>query len=50
MLRGAFERGLVLLPAGESVIRVSPPLVIERSDIDAGIGIIGRVLEEINGG
>lgn len=45
ILRHAFERGLVLLPAGESVIRASPPLIIEEEDIDAGIDILDRVME-----
>ncbi len=50
VLRRAFELGLVLLPAGESVIRASPPLVIEEEDIDAGVAILDRALEDVNGG
>lgn len=46
ILRHAFERGLVLLPAGESVIRFSPPLIVDEEDIDVGIDILDRVMKE----
>lgn len=39
VLNEAFERGLVLLPAGESVIRFCPPLIISDGEIDAGLAI-----------
>jgi 4-aminobutyrate aminotransferase len=45
ILRHAFERGLVLLPAGESVIRFSPPLIVDEEDIDTGVDILDRVME-----
>ncbi|MDD1665234.1 MAG: acetyl ornithine aminotransferase family protein [Methanomicrobiales archaeon] len=45
VLTRAFEAGLTLLPAGESVIRFCPPLVIGREDIDTGLGILDRALE-----
>jgi 4-aminobutyrate aminotransferase len=38
----AFERGLLLLGCGSSVIRVAPPLCITKSEIDDGL----KVLEE----
>ncbi|NYT21114.1 MAG: acetyl ornithine aminotransferase family protein [Methanomicrobiales archaeon] len=47
VLRAAFEQGLTLLPAGESVIRFCPPLVIQKQDIDTGIGILDQVLEAL---
>jgi 4-aminobutyrate aminotransferase len=40
----AFGKGLSLLPASESVIRIAPPLIMERQDIDAGLEILGEVL------
>ncbi|MCE5337576.1 MAG: acetyl ornithine aminotransferase family protein [Methanomicrobiaceae archaeon] len=46
ILRHAFERGLVLLPAGESVIRFCPPLIVDEEDIDVGIDILDRVMKE----
>jgi hypothetical protein len=45
ILRKAFENGLALLPAGESTIRVCPPLTIEKEDIDTGLGIIADSIE-----
>ena len=45
ILQAAFEQGLTLLPAGESVIRFCPPLTIEQGDIDTGI----RILDEAMG-
>jgi 4-aminobutyrate aminotransferase-like enzyme len=40
----AFGKGLSLLPASESVIRIAPPLIMERQDVDAGLEILGEVL------
>ncbi|MDD2473607.1 MAG: acetyl ornithine aminotransferase family protein [Methanoculleus sp.] len=45
VLRHAFEHGLVLLPAGESTIRFSPPLTIDEEEIDIGMDILDRVME-----
>ncbi len=45
IVKSAFESGLVLLPAGQSVIRFSPPLVIEEKDIDTGLGILEKAIE-----
>jgi len=46
ILRHAFERGLVLLPAGESVIKFCPPLIMNEEDIDVGIDVLDRVMKE----
>jgi 4-aminobutyrate aminotransferase len=50
VIRSAFAHGLVLLPAGESVIRFCPPLVMPREEIDAALGILETVLAECCGG
>ncbi len=42
IVKDAFENGLSLLPAGESSIRVAPPLIIGEDDIDSGLGIIQK--------
>jgi len=36
----AFERGLLLLGCGQSVIRISPPLCITREEVDEGLYIL----------
>jgi 4-aminobutyrate aminotransferase len=47
ILNRAFEAGLALLPAGESVIRFCPPLTIGKEDIDTGLGILDRSMEDV---
>jgi acetylornithine/N-succinyldiaminopimelate aminotransferase len=41
------EKGLVLISAGSNVIRFVPPLIVEKEHIDAMIGILDQVLNEI---
>jgi 4-aminobutyrate aminotransferase len=45
ILNAAFRHGLTLLPAGESVIRFCPPLIIQKDDIDTGMEILDQALE-----
>ena len=42
-----FEKGILLLPAGENCIRFCPPLIISKDEIDIGIEIFEEVLKEI---
>jgi acetylornithine/N-succinyldiaminopimelate aminotransferase len=42
------EKGLLLLGAGENVIRFVPPLIIKERDIDNCIAILNEVLENFN--
>ena len=35
----AFERGLILLSCGKSIVRVAPPLSISQAEIDEGLAI-----------
>ena len=39
-----FENGLLLLPAGQKVMRVIPPLTIKEEEIHEGIEIMNEVL------
>jgi 4-aminobutyrate aminotransferase-like enzyme len=48
-LRFAFERGLTLLPAGESVIRFCPPLTINKQEIDTGLRLLDGALSAMEG-
>jgi acetylornithine/N-succinyldiaminopimelate aminotransferase len=41
----AQEAGLLLVPAGEDVIRLVPPLIIEREHVDEAVGILRHALE-----
>ncbi|MBU2610824.1 MAG: acetyl ornithine aminotransferase family protein [Chloroflexi bacterium] len=40
----AFERGLILLGCGKSVIRLSPPLSVSKSEIDEGLTILEEAI------
>ncbi|MDP3104633.1 MAG: aspartate aminotransferase family protein [Candidatus Methanoperedens sp.] len=47
IVRKALDGGLILLPAGDSVIRFVPPLIISRTEIDRGLEIFERALKGI---
>ena len=34
------EHGVIALPAGPTVLRLLPPLVISREEIDLGVGAV----------
>jgi 4-aminobutyrate aminotransferase len=40
----AFERGLILLSCGKSVVRIAPALSISKSEIDEGLKIFEEAL------
>jgi len=41
------KRGLIALVAGESVLRLLPPLVVTKADCDKAVKIIDKALEEL---
>lgn len=45
-LHALMDRGVLALPAGLNVLRLLPPLVIEKSDLDVVAEAIGQVLQE----
>jgi len=46
-LHKAFHNGLLLLPGGESTIRVIPPLIITKEDFETGLEILRATLKEL---
>ncbi|MDI6884045.1 MAG: acetyl ornithine aminotransferase family protein [Hadesarchaea archaeon] len=46
----AFKRGLVLLGAGASSLRLAPPLVLTKEQADVGLEIFGEALEKVERG
>lgn len=46
VVSAALENGLILMTAGNNVIRFVPPLIIEEKDVDKMIGILKEVLDE----
>src|SRR5918999_953527 len=47
LVQRAFRRGLLLLGAGKSSVRLSPPLVIDEQDLDVALGMIDGLLGEL---
>ena len=45
-LAALMERGVLALPAGLNVLRLLPPLVIEKRDLDVVVDQIEAVLQE----
>lgn len=43
-----FERGLLVLPAGESVIRFMPPLIVGKEHIETAVDILKDVLRSLS--
>jgi 4-aminobutyrate aminotransferase len=46
LVERAFQRGLLLLGAGRSTLRLAPPLVIDEYDVDTALTIIDQCLAE----
>ena len=44
VIMGALERGVLFLDAGRNVVRMLPPLVIDRGEIDRAIMVLDEVL------
>ena len=42
----AREKGLLVLTAGDNVMRILPPLVAGKAEIDEAVGILGKVASE----
>ena len=48
LVLGAFQRGLLLLGAGKSTLRLAPPLVVDEQDVDTALAIIDGLLSELD--
>jgi len=48
MTKALFKRGLVVLPAGRSLIRLVPPLTINEDELTVGLNILEDVVREQN--
>lgn len=49
VVMAAFRRGLLVLAAGQNVIRISPPLVLTRAQADIAVRILGESFAEVTG-
>ena len=45
--QAAFQRGLLLLGCGRSVIRLAPPLIIDEQDVEIALNILDESLEAL---
>ncbi|HEU5170203.1 MAG TPA: acetyl ornithine aminotransferase family protein [Gemmatimonadales bacterium] len=44
----AFRKGLLLLGAGKSALRLAPPLVLDEYDVDTGLQMLDECLEAVS--
>ena len=42
------EKGLLTVPASDNIVRLTPPLIITKDDVDQAMEIINNVIKEIN--
>lgn len=47
IVQKAFQKGLLLLGCGENMIRLAPPLVVDKEDADKALTILDEVLTDI---
>ena len=40
------DRGLLILTAGEKILRMTPPLIVDESDADRAVAIVGDALRQ----
>ncbi len=43
------DHGVIALPAGPTVLRLLPPLVITEEEIEFGVGAIAHAIRDLNG-
>ena len=48
LVEAARQKGLIILTAGENVIRLLPPLTISREEIQQGIAVLKEVFSELD--
>jgi 4-aminobutyrate aminotransferase len=47
IVQRAFKKGLLLLGCGENIIRLAPPLIVDKEDADLALNILEEVLTEV---
>lgn len=46
-VRAALSRGLIVFRGGRSTIRVAPPLIISKRELELGLDLLGQALNEV---
>jgi 4-aminobutyrate aminotransferase-like enzyme len=49
IIQRCFRKGLLLLGAGQNVIRIVPPLMVTRKEADVALDILDGVLSDVEG-
>jgi acetylornithine aminotransferase len=49
LLEAARQRGLVVINAGENVLRLTPPLIVSPAEIDQALVVLGECLGSLAG-
>jgi acetylornithine/succinyldiaminopimelate/putrescine aminotransferase len=44
IVQGCRDRGLLVLTAGDQILRMTPPLVIDEADVDRALAILEAAL------
>ena len=42
-----FQRGLLVLEAGDDVVRMSPPLIVDSDEVDTAVRILGEAVDAV---
>lgn len=50
VVKGCFQRGLIVLGCGDKAVRLCPPLVVSREEADVAVQILEEVLTEVTQG
>ncbi|HET9728703.1 MAG TPA: aminotransferase class III-fold pyridoxal phosphate-dependent enzyme, partial [Acidimicrobiia bacterium] len=47
IVQRAFQRGLLVLGAGRSSLRLAPPLIVDAPDVDVALGMLDELFTEL---
>ena len=48
IVKACMDAGLLLVPAGPSVVRFVPPLIVSASEVEEALTILGQVIQTIS--
>jgi 4-aminobutyrate aminotransferase len=43
-----FQRGLLVLEAGEAVVRMSPPLIVSSGEVETAVQLFGEAIDAVS--
>ena len=48
IILNGFEKGLLIIPCGENIIRICPPLAITKEEVDTGLKLLETSIQSVN--